>query len=236
MKILILMAYYNRPRMVEIALNSIKNQGYKNWQLAFVDDGSEFPGEPIVREILSEEIDKVIFFNTNHTAQDKINNGGSHFAGYWNTAMRMSNADIAIMLCDDDALYPDYLFNLSEYYKLNENIIYSYGHVSVFDPNKFNGFNNLSLNRDSSLNHTSPINPYCMVDASQVSWRIKNVLEKNIAFPTPKTSDLDAQLYGQLFNHFGNCVYNGIIAQYKGVHTDQLGKRTVDMYEVKDIK
>ena len=39
--ILILMPYYNRPKDVLLALNSIKNQSYKNWRLVFVDDGSD---------------------------------------------------------------------------------------------------------------------------------------------------------------------------------------------------
>jgi glycosyltransferase involved in cell wall biosynthesis len=70
--ILILMPYYNRPKDVLLALSSIKNQSYKNWRLAFVDDGSDEPGEDIVRGFFEEkDLDKVIFYNTGDTKEIK---------------------------------------------------------------------------------------------------------------------------------------------------------------------
>ena len=116
MKILILLAYFNRPKMVRFALESIKMQSYKNWELVFVDDGSDIPGRPIVEEILRDDLDKIKFYNTNHSVKDKINQGGSIFGYYWTQAMYESNADISIMLCDDDGIFPDALENLSNYY------------------------------------------------------------------------------------------------------------------------
>jgi glycosyltransferase involved in cell wall biosynthesis len=235
MKILILMAYCNRPKMVEIPLRSIQNQSYKNWELAFVDDGSLVSGEYIVKTILSDDLDKVKFYNTHHTPEDKIKNGGSVFGRFWNEAMYESDADIAIMLCDDDALYPEYLQKLVDYYSFEQSVNYSYGHVSVFNPNTCTNLDSLVLDRSSDLNKTGQFNPVCQVDASQVSWRIDKVKENNITFPVPKTTDLDAAIYNAMFSSFGNCVYNGIIAQYKGVHLDQMGNRTHDLYDIKDI-
>jgi len=54
-KIVILLLYYDRPKMVRNALKSIKDLNYKNWELVFIDDGSKEPGRPIVEEILAEE-------------------------------------------------------------------------------------------------------------------------------------------------------------------------------------
>jgi glycosyltransferase involved in cell wall biosynthesis len=234
-KILILLAYYNRPEMIVNALNSIKNQDYKNWELAFVDDGSEVPGAPIARKILKDHLEKIKFYNTNNTREDKVNQGGSIFGKYWNEAMYSSDADIAIMLCDDDALYPEYLKKLNEYY-LNNNVEYSYGNVSLFNPSIEKGIDNLANNLDTFLNlHHGPIVPYNNVDASQVSWKIETIKRFNIKFAYPKTADLDADLYSQLYNCLGYCHYNGIITQYKGWHDDQLGNRKlVAPYEVKD--
>ena len=39
-KFLILLFYYDRPKMVRNALQSVKELNYKNWELAFIDDGS----------------------------------------------------------------------------------------------------------------------------------------------------------------------------------------------------
>jgi glycosyltransferase involved in cell wall biosynthesis len=118
-KILILLFYYNRPNLVKIALNSIKIHNYNNWEIAFIDDGSEEPGEPIVREILSEHLDKIKFYNTNDSIDIKMlrsKEHGSIFGKYAQQAVEESDADIVMMLCDDDALYPEYFNNLNKYF------------------------------------------------------------------------------------------------------------------------
>lgn len=236
MKILILLAYYNRPNMIRFALNSIANQTHKDWELAFVDDGSDSPGRPIVEEILSKDIDKVKFYNTNNTREHKESQGGSLLGLYWNEAMVASDADIAIMLCDDDALYVDYLENLNNYYSLNPNVIHSYGHVSIFNPLEYTSVEGIPVNTDIWLNaHTYPINPNCSVDASQVSWRIRPVVDHGARFPFPQTINLDATFYEQLHRLIGLCEYNGLITQYKGWHADQLEYHKSTPYEVKDM-
>jgi len=236
MKILILMCYYNRPNMVRLALQSLANQEYDNWQLVFVDDGSENSGRPIVEEILAEHLDKIDFYNTNNTKQDKESQGGSLFGMYWNEAMYSSDADIAMMLCDDDALYGQYLKDLNDYYEAHPEIIHSYGHVSIFNPTEYTNVKDIPTDTNIWLNtHTYPINPNCSVDASQVTWRIENVKAHGIRFPFPLTINLDAALYEQLFRILGLCEYNGLITQYKGWHPDQLEHHKNAPYELKDL-
>jgi glycosyltransferase involved in cell wall biosynthesis len=235
MKILILLAYYNRPEMVRIALQSIANQDYDNWELAFVDDGSDISGENIVKEMLGNHLHKIKFFNTNDTKDQKVLQGGSIFGKFWNNAMYNTDADIAIMLCDDDALYPEYLKKLNEYYSKN-NVNYSFGHVSLFDPSVEKDINSITDNLNTWLNnHYGPIHPANQVDASQVSWKIDAIKKFDIKFSYPKTADLDSDLYMQLYNYLGYCPYNAIITQYKGWHQDQLGNRKhTAPYEVSD--
>jgi hypothetical protein len=48
----------------------------------------------------------------------KNKQGGSIFGKYANIAMETLESDITIMLCDDDALTPDYLEYLNHYYTL----------------------------------------------------------------------------------------------------------------------
>ena len=80
LKFLILLFYYNRPKMVLNALNSINKLSYKKFEVAFIDDGSDNPGEPIVRETLKPSfLKKVTFYNTNDTVKAKIERGGSNF-------------------------------------------------------------------------------------------------------------------------------------------------------------
>ena len=64
LKFLILLFYYNRPKMVLNALTSINKLSYKNIEIAFIDDGSDHPGEPVAREHLNPSILKnVKFYN-----------------------------------------------------------------------------------------------------------------------------------------------------------------------------
>lgn len=53
------------------------------------------------------------FLNTEDSKENKLRRGGSMFGKYANIAMETIDSDIIIMLCDDDALIPDYLFNLN---------------------------------------------------------------------------------------------------------------------------
>jgi len=233
LKFLILLFYYDRPEMVKNALQSINESTYTNFTIAFIDDGSEFEGKPIVEEILkSELLGKVIFYNTNDSIENKLAQGGSVFGKLANEALQTTNCDIALMLCDDDALTPGYLEYLNEYFKLNPEVNHCYSKVLFYNPTKESykqskettDFNHVGTTYN--LNHyNTPINPYCKVDSSQVAWRIKCNLENNIWFPYPQTRNLDASLYKQLYEKCGECYPTFIFGQCKGAFEDQLGNR-----------
>lgn len=239
-KILILLFYYNRPKMVRNALQSIKEQTYKNWELAFIDDGSNPPGSPIVLEMFNdEELSKTEFYRIEDTPEIKSKRGGSVFGFWTNVAIQKSTAEIAIMLCDDDALCPDYLEYLNEYYKMNPKINYGYCYVKYFDPSTqdyregnekpkyFHPGSTYTLN-----NYDGPIDPLCKIDASQVSWRTKCHEEKNIWFQYPLTRGLDADLFRKMYKEYGPCYPTFTYGQYKGAFPDQLGNRAGDDYKI----
>ena len=60
-KFLIILAYYERPKIVLNSLNSILDITYPEFEVHFIDDGSVNRGEPIVREVCSSIIDKFKF-------------------------------------------------------------------------------------------------------------------------------------------------------------------------------
>lgn len=222
MKVLILLTYYNRPKMVKNALNSIKESTYKNWELAVVDDGSMFEAKPVVEKMFNEEeLSKTKFYNTHDTVENKKERG-SIFGSFFNIAMSESDADLVIMLCDDDALYPDYLENSVKYFTDNPEEKYCYSHVIQFNPlvEDYHG----KEKTDIFMNKTWDIDPANNVDASQVCWKRElSVGEDAVLFPYPQTKNLDASFYGGLFKKIGVCKYSGFISQYKGMHEHQLG-------------
>jgi len=223
MKILILLLYYDRPQMVRGALRSIRKAGeqHPDWELAFIDDSSPHPGRPVAEEELAEYLDQVRFYHTNTDLEVKKKDG-SYVGHAMNQAIMESGAEIAIMLCDDDQLHPDYLMGLDAYFRQHPEVECCYSHVMEYDPL----FENVQhvWNTKSVLNaQIGLIDPECQVDASQVAWRTRLNWEKRIWFAYPKTKCLDADFYWKIGNIFPEGItFSGMVGQYKGVHSAQL--------------
>ena len=238
LKFEILLFYYDRPSLVQkFALASVFDSTYPNWSLTFIDASSSQGGDVVIKEFLErspdyrDQRDKVKLIKTGDTLHTKTKRGESIFGMFANIALeKHSDADICLMLCDDDGLTSDYLENLNKYYLDNPDVVYSYSHVCRFNPMEVQSFAEVPVEiSDSYVNKTHDIaNAFCEVDASQVSWRRKDFVEDGVKFPYPRTSSVDAYLYLSMHEHWkdkGPCRFNKIIGQYKGVFSDQLGVR-----------
>ncbi len=230
LKFLIIFFYYNRPDMVRNALNSINKLTYKNFEVAFIDDGSETAGEPIVRSILKPSfLKKVKFINTNDTIEAKIAREGSEIGKYANKAIKESDADIVLMLCDDDALVPDYLNSLNRFYQYNPKIHYAYCKLKYYNPTE-TSYTRAKPNEEDITNKL--INPVTNLDSSQVSWRRQSMLDKDFWFPHPRTRNLDAVMFVHLWHHYKHCAPLKEYGQYKAIFDDQLGNRNHGFYQL----
>lgn len=225
-KILILVFYYNRPFLVKNSLKSIIAQNYKNWEVAFVDDGSDVPGEGIVKEMFPNT-DQFTFYRINDTVEDKLKRNGSNgslMGEYANKAIYNSNADYVIMLCDDDALYVDYLKNLNQFYHDNPDKNYAFSHIKPYDPAVELPEEPMPM-REHHINQTEPECPYYRFDMSQVSFRRQPFVDCNILFPFPYTVNIDAEVFLKMYSVWGNVHFTGFISQYKAFHVDNLSHR-----------
>tara|TARA_B100002019_G_C21266461_1_gene599707 strand:+ start:1622 stop:2419 length:798 start_codon:yes stop_codon:yes gene_type:complete len=230
LKFLIVFFYYNRPDMVRNALHSINKLTYKNFEIAFIDDGSETPGEPIVRSILKPSfLKKVKFINTNDTVEAKIAREGSEIGKYANEAIKESDADIVFMLCDDDAIVPDYLNSLNRFYNYNPNIHYAYCKLKYYDPT-LTSYTRAKPNEEDVTNKL--INPVTNLDSSQVSWRRQSMIDKDFWFPYPRTRNLDAVMFVHLWHHYKHCSPLKEYGQYKAIFDDQLGNRPFGFHQL----
>jgi hypothetical protein len=230
LKILILMSYYNRPLLVKNSLQSIlkSNEFHQNWVLFFGDDGSFIPGKPIVEEILHNHLDKVKFENSHMSLKEKINSG-LVIGKYANEAIKQSDADVAIILCDDDELVPTYLAQLNSFLLQNPDILYCYSKVYVFNP-LLQKSDNIKETNNKYNQWNGPINPVGKVDASQVAWRLKCCKEYDAWFPDstklvkdkPWVADTDRSFFDNLFKKCGDCQPTDLFCQFKGIHDYQL--------------
>lgn len=229
-KILILCSYFQRPKLVKNALNSIllSDSYHQDWEMVFLDDGSLIPGRPIVEEILKDHLKKIKFVKSDMKLEDKLSKG-LILGKIANDAIKNSNAEIAIILCDDDELHPEYLKNISRYFKENSSVLYAYSKINIYNPifQKSEGISNLNHKYNQ---WDGPINPVGKVDASQVSWRLDCCKfmgawfeeSTNVVKDKPWLIDTDKAFFENLHAKCGDCHPTGFVSQYKGVHDYQL--------------
>jgi len=229
--ILVIMPYYNRPTDVLRSLESLSKQSHKNWKLAFIDDGSEEPGENVVKDFLSEDdLKKVFFYNTNdtpeikkqrildnpeiHGANDK--NAGHFFVPFINLAISDVKHDVALFLCDDDFMHIDYLRKLNNYYNNHEDVPYSFCNIVLYQIKNNKMYFSDEHNR---FYFDKPVYPYFRLDGSQVSWT-KKCYEDGCSFSEDLHVYWDAEWFKVLQNKYGVCTYNKIVGQYKSFSMD----------------
>ena len=229
-KFLILLTYYNRPNLVNNALESIKRLKYNNWELAVIDDGSDISIEDKCIEMFGKE--KVKYYKIKDTIEKKEKRGGSNHGKYMNKAIQESDADVVIPLCDDDALMDDYLNKLNDYFDMNPNVKYVYSNDFVFDPNVENPFD-IKIRRGDFGYNTVSINPAGKLDFSQVVFKSECFKVDGLKYSFPMTKNLDEIIFKQAYEKYGYCSYSGFFGQYKAIYSGQLGARE-NIYNYKD--
>ena len=219
--ILIILAYYDRPRILQNSLYSIilADHHYKNWELAVIDDGSTIPCKPIVESILKKYSDKITYYHTGPKTKE-----GSKLGEYENIIMEKSNADICFSVCDDDALHPYYLKNLNEYFNKNPDVNSCYSNLILYNPSVEPFLNHLDMSiwrPDFQWNgwnrHKNPMNGCFILDGSQMAWRMQVTKEKKCWFEPLAFRAQDASFLLSLYNNCGLTHYTGFVSQFKGV-------------------
>jgi glycosyltransferase involved in cell wall biosynthesis len=241
-KFLIILAYYERPKIVLNALNSILEMDYPNYEIHFIDDGSNLKGEPIVREVCETIIDRFTFHYINNTLEQKKAQGGSIHGEYLNRAIRESDGDHVIILCDDDALYPNFLNNLNIFLNKPENKDKKYFYHNILIYNSLvetykDGINRGDLSYFTNKWNT-PIACAGQVDSTQVTYDRVSFLENGLSYPAPQTSGLDFAIYNQMWMKWGPAYYSGLISQIKSNSEDNLIHKdhTEKMWVTNDMK
>lgn len=227
LKFELIIAYYKRPEIVLNALESIKKSGYENWHLTFIDDS----GDDSFKETFLNygfDFSKISYVPILMSDDEKIKIGNSIFGKYINDSIIHTDADIIILICDDDALLPDYMEKLNDFYTQNPEVMYAYCHLKFYNP-EIQKYTEASIDPDNdpiSLNkETGPIMPFYVIDSSQASFRREAFTSKNVWYPYPWTAALDAYLFDGMYKEWGPCHFINDFGQCKAVFSNNLSKR-----------
>jgi glycosyltransferase involved in cell wall biosynthesis len=149
LKFELIIFYYKRPEIVLNALESIKKSYYKNWHLTLIDDSGN---DDFKTTFLKYGFDnkKISYVPIMMSDEEKIKLGGSIFGKYANDVIENSDADIIIPICDDDALLPDYMGKLNDFYSKNPDKVWAYCHNKYFNP-KYESYKDAKLTPDTDL-------------------------------------------------------------------------------------
>jgi glycosyltransferase involved in cell wall biosynthesis len=215
--------------MVLNALESIMKSDYQNWHLTLIDDSGN---EDFKENFLNYGFDKnkISYIPILIDDKDKVKMGGSIFGKFTNEVIKNTDADVIIPICDDDALFPDYMTNLNKFYLENPDRVWGYCHLHYYDPETQHYSESQEIFSSPygqpQLNlYKIPINPSQRVDSSQVTFRKRAFVEGNVWYPHPHTADLDLHLFRNMFSKWGSCHFTNCTGQYKGWFINQLGKR-----------
>jgi len=126
----ILMPVYNvDPKILEAAVNSIKSQWYKNWELCMHDDGST----------KQETLDYLKTLNSKRDSRIKIRLGekNQNISLATNSAFNNSLGEYIMLMDNDDLIYPHSLYEIVKLINKRSGL-----DVIYFDEDKLDKFEN----------------------------------------------------------------------------------------------
>lgn len=97
-----------KASFIHLAIESILNQSYRDFELIIVNDAS--PED--LKEIVDSYTDSRVIYKENVT-----NIGGTDLVANWNHCIKFAHNDYIVLATDDDTYEPDFLFEATEQIK-----------------------------------------------------------------------------------------------------------------------
>lgn len=170
----IILPVYNAEKYVANAINSVKNQDYKNWELIIVDDGSSDNSYKIIKN----------FLNDNRINYIYEKNSGVSFAR--NNALKHAKGDYVLFIDSDDYFSMNLLNNMNKLLSKKNVDIIKFGYFTekgmIRKKYKFSSTTNQILENES-LKREVRNNIFSSYDFNCV-WNsvIKSDIAKSIQF------------------------------------------------------
>lgn len=104
LKVTCVLTSFNRPNYVRHALESLRAQTYRNFEVVVVDDSTVFDVRPVVEEFKLPKA-RVVHFDVTPEQRARENRLGINC----NRGVEMAEGDLLCFLCDDDYFFPTWL-------------------------------------------------------------------------------------------------------------------------------
>jgi glycosyltransferase involved in cell wall biosynthesis len=189
----VLMTAYNAERYISLAIESILNQTYDNFEFIIIEDCSKDNTWDVIKEYAKE--DKRIIAKRNEV---NLNAGGSS-----NKGLEMCKGKYIVRMDADDWSFPDRIERQVEFMEENEKVVCSGGSIVVCNENMEKiGRRKYHLNHNDILDTILRLNP---IPHPASIWR-KSAIEKTKGYPTKLgiSEDyclvLEISQYGELGN------------------------------------
>lgn len=125
MKISCLLTSFNRPTLVQQALRSVADQGYKNYELLVIDDSTVMDVKRLVDRHHFPSV-RVVHFNVTGMERSRQNRLGVSI----NAGLNITTGDLICYLSDDDYYYNDWFQNAAEFFRANPSVVTGYGSLT----------------------------------------------------------------------------------------------------------
>lgn len=254
MKLLYTVITYKRPQMLRNAIRSIYNEGLL-WssrdhttkhqiEIVIVDDCEAEAIEEFGAQ-KSGEYDGMRIIQPRDTLMQKHGHTASRVGWALNKAVMESDADIVMMLCDDDLVYPWAAEKIIKFFEEHPEEDWGWGSACTYNAVTCN-FPTIETNDGMQLIHGQIVTaegensppgkrdvPFMertvaanILDISQVAWRRESQIAHNIRWidkSHPNRNPIDHMVFHQMDSRFSEgCPNMDILVQYKGSHDTQL--------------
>lgn len=172
----IITAYYNRANVIDRALNSVRNQSFRDFEYIIVDDGSIESSDDKIISYMNDVDFPCLFI--------KKQNGGVHTAR--NTGITLSRGKYIIFIDSDDELVPDSLERFVKVWTEVETSKLGYFEVKMRCKNQ-NGIEEGQRFPDgiNDLPYAQALRIYEKIKGEHIGMRLGKVLRENL-WPEPK--------------------------------------------------
>lgn len=118
----IIIPCYNSEKYIKDAIDSVKNQSYKNWECIIVNDGSTDNSETIIQDCIKND-NRFLYIKQENKGPGAARNYGAKYV----------KGELMTMLDADDILGKYYLENAQNFFDNNPKYCLYYGMVEHFD-------------------------------------------------------------------------------------------------------